>query len=633
MTLSMCLALVVPAYADTTTPKVSFETKKTIYEPGKDITVTINIDSDTAFDALYIWLHYDHDALTLKEYKNTVSGDLVDYNTETDDITLAWNTAKSITKLCDVVFTVKDTVPGNANYEVTAKTDSSYSINGGGTVTFAASDIEGVTLTPDPANLPSIDFDFEDATVEYDGNTHTLSATYNSNTPSSPDPEYSYKYNKKNFEGASDAGTYVITATAKRESYKDTSKNATLKIEKKGVTVTDINLNSKRGEISGVIEADQDNVALDFSKAHFTFGGALGAGDAALNVEGLALKGTKAGNYYIAETSNVVVEADDVRYARVKAPKNGDVKVNEESISEMTDVYVLVDGVGGLSLEAEADTNYTFGGWYVDGNKVSSKAEYTLTYDDLKNAGTSVAEVEGKFVKKTSNKDNNGGGNSSGNSYYDYVVGGSNQIAGGSTIGSNQGTTTTSKTDFKDLVGDYAWAADAVNALAAAGIINGRTENTFDPASYVTRAEFAKMICVAMAIPEAANTTIPTFTDVTEDDWYFGWVEAAAAKGIVNGVTETTFAPNDLVTREQMASMLYRAIVSMNYAQLLPGGTAVSFADYDAISDYAKTAVVELSKSGVINGVTDTMFAPQAPATRAQAAVMIYQYFSAINAI
>ena len=127
--------------------------------------------------------------------------------------------------------------------------------------------------------------------------------------------------------------------------------------------------------------------------------------------------------------------------------------------------------------------------------------------------------------------------------------------------------------------------------------------------------------------------TIPSFADVTEDDWYFGWVEAAAAKGIVNGVTDTTFAPNDNITREQMASMLYRAIVSMGYAEMLPGGIPVSFADYAAIADYAKAAVAELAGAGVINGVTDTTFAPKATATRAQAAAILYQYFSAIGAV
>lgn len=632
MALSMCLALVVPAYADTTTPGLSFTAKKAIYEPGKDITVTVSVDYDGTIKTLFIPLEYDKDALELKEFTNKVAGTAMDeYSVEDGTIILTFATAQTITKVCDIIFTVKSDVRGNENYVITCddseETGATYELTSG-PIAFGEGSVSGLTITPDPANLPEIDFTFNNVEYDYDGEVKTISA-YAPNPSESP--EFSYKDAKgRTFEGATDAGEYRITATAVYEGYKNTSKTAVLTINEKAVTVKDVDLENETATIDGVLTADADNVQADFTNAKFEVESSDADG-VTLSVTGIGLKGTKAKNYKVTEIEDVVVDADEVRYAKVKAGTNGTVEVAGEEIDETTDEIAIIDGYG-LALKAEANTNYKFSGWYVDGKSVSSKAEYVLTFDDLEDAGNSTAEVEAKFTKKQSTK-KDPGGNSTGN-YYDSIVNaGGGQIAGGSTTGSTQGTTTTSKVDFKDLVGDYAWAAEPVNALAAAGILNGRSDDSFDPASYVTRAEFAKMICVAMAIPEAANTTLPTFTDVTEDDWFFGWVEAAAAKGIVNGVTENTFAPNDLVTREQMASMLYRAIVSMNYAQMLPSGTATSFADYASIADYAKAAVVELNKAGVINGVTDTMFAPKAPATRAQAAAMIYQYFAAIKAI
>lgn len=633
MALSMCLALVVPAHADTTTPGISFTAKKTIYEPGRDIKVSINLDCEQPLVALGIGLSYDQDALELKEFSDKIQKisdfDIISYDTADSIIMVAFDGhAEQISKVCDVTFTVKEDVPGNANYNITASADSSYTVEGGSQTLFAADDITGLTITPDPANLPEYEFEFVDAEYDYDGEVKTISA-YVPNP--SEIPEFSYKDAKgRTFEGATDAGEYRITATAVYDGYKNTSKTAVLTINQKAVTVKDVDLENETATIDGVIDADADNVQADFTNAKFEVESSDADG-VTLSVTGIGLKGTKAKNYKVTEIEDVVVDADEVRYVKVKAGTNGTVEVAGEEIDETTGEIAIIDGYG-LALKAEANTNYKFSGWYVDGKSVSSKAEYVLTFDDLEDAGNSTAEVEAKFTKKQSN-DKHPSGNNTGN-YYDSIVNaGGGQIAGGSTTGSTQGTTTASKVDFKDLVGDYAWAAEPVNALAAAGILNGRSDDSFDPASYVTRAEFAKMICVAMAIPEAANTALPTFTDVTEDDWFFGWVEAAAAKGIVNGVTENTFAPNDLVTREQMASMLYRAIVSMNYAQMLPSGTATSFADYASIADYAKAAVVELNKAGVINGVTDTMFAPKAPATRAQAAAMIYQYFAAIKAI
>lgn len=203
--------------------------------------------------------------------------------------------------------------------------------------------------------------------------------------------------------------------------------------------------------------------------------------------------------------------------------------------------------------------------------------------------------------------------------------------SGSSTIASSAANPVTggvigSSVSFQDL-SSVPWAVEAINALVSMGIINGRSNTIFDPNATVTRAEFTKMVCATFGIAPSTTTT-QTFTDVYTSDWYFGYVEAAAANGIVYGVSDTEFDPNAYITREQMAAMLYRAVNAVG--RVLRQGTAVTFADAYAVSDYANDAVSALSAAGVINGVGDDMFDPQGNATRAQAACIIYQYLQSL---
>jgi hypothetical protein len=223
-----------------------------------------------------------------------------------------------------------------------------------------------------------------------------------------------------------------------------------------------------------------------------------------------------------------------------------------------------------------------------------------------------------------------GGGSGSGNgssSNNGTTSGGhSSSTIASSATGSTSvnGGVVTTTVNFQDL-SSVPWAEDAIKSLASLGVINGRSETIFDPNATVTRAEFAKMVCNAFGITTNTNNT-QTFTDVTVSDWFYQSVEAAAAAGVINGISDTEFAPNELVTREQMAAMLYRAVAYKGIS--LKTGSPVSFTDASSISEYAVTAVNALSSAGVINGMDDGSFAPKESATRAQAACIIYQYFA-----
>lgn len=190
-----------------------------------------------------------------------------------------------------------------------------------------------------------------------------------------------------------------------------------------------------------------------------------------------------------------------------------------------------------------------------------------------------------------------------------------------------EATPTPKPAKFEDL-GDVAWAAAQINALANLGILNGKSENEFAPNESVTRAEFTKMICAALKITPDKNLE-QKFEDVPDTHWAFGYVTQAAKDGIVNGVSDNEFAPGKTITRQEMAAILYRAVNAKK--KPMPQGTAKEFADKDEIAEYAKTAVEKLSAASIINGVSETEFAPKETATRAQAAVIIYQYFMTVG--
>ncbi|MGN0183042.1 MAG: S-layer homology domain-containing protein [Candidatus Ornithomonoglobus sp.] len=168
------------------------------------------------------------------------------------------------------------------------------------------------------------------------------------------------------------------------------------------------------------------------------------------------------------------------------------------------------------------------------------------------------------------------------------------------------------------------WAREAINGLAAAGIINGKSETEFAPNDTVTRAEFAKMLMGTFGL-NSASFTSSSFRDVSTDAWYFQAVETAYNLGIITGIDDGVFAPDALITRQDMAVMVSRA-AAVTGKDIPETVEAKSFADASSISSYAVNAVDQLVKGGIINGMSDTEFAPLSNATRAQAAKILYSF-------
>ncbi len=176
---------------------------------------------------------------------------------------------------------------------------------------------------------------------------------------------------------------------------------------------------------------------------------------------------------------------------------------------------------------------------------------------------------------------------------------------------------------FNDL-DNHAWAYEAIESLYNMGVINGKGNNKFAPDERITREQLAKMLCIAFNVETDENENI--FEDVEENAWYAPFVLTMQNKGYVNGMGNGIFGVGENVTRQDMAVMIYRTAHLENES-----GYELSFADSNEISQYAKAAVAELSKNNIINGYSDNTFKPFNSCTRAEAAVMIYRMLTYIE--
>ncbi len=171
---------------------------------------------------------------------------------------------------------------------------------------------------------------------------------------------------------------------------------------------------------------------------------------------------------------------------------------------------------------------------------------------------------------------------------------------------------------FNDMEG-YEWAQTAVLALEKKGIVAGKTEDTFAPADQVTRAEFLKLIVGAFRLPGKDGEN--PFADIGRNDWYYDYILNGYQNGIVSGLEADRFGPEEQVTREMAATMIYRAFQAID-ATLV--NEKNDFTDRADINDYAKEAVSRLCGHNILRGFEDQTFRPSAVCSRAEAAQMIY---------
>lgn len=188
------------------------------------------------------------------------------------------------------------------------------------------------------------------------------------------------------------------------------------------------------------------------------------------------------------------------------------------------------------------------------------------------------------------------------------------------------------ETGFSDMTAH--WARHEVEVLSARGIVDGMNSTQFAPKGTLTRAQFTKLLAAALQL-KPILPAVPTFRDVSANHWSYGWVEAAAAAGIVTG-DAGYFRGNDPLTREQMMVMLIRvvnkhtevssdsSVINDIEAELAP------FKDSDDISSWAKNAVATAIHMKLVQGNGQYLY-PEHSSTRAEAAIVVYKLLAELG--
>ena len=168
------------------------------------------------------------------------------------------------------------------------------------------------------------------------------------------------------------------------------------------------------------------------------------------------------------------------------------------------------------------------------------------------------------------------------------------------------------------------WFYDAVAYVYDKGMMEGTTDTTFAPTMNLTRSMIAQVLYNLEERPEAPGAA--GFPDVAADAWYADAVNWAAARGIVKGYDTGAFGPEDSVTREQLAAILYRYAQVKGYDTTRGGMAVREFSDSASISDWAQEAMAWAVNAQVLSGKGNGVLDPQGTATRAEVAQMLMNF-------
>ena len=324
-------------------------------------------------------------------------------------------------------------------------------------------------------------------------------------------------------------------------------------------------------------------------------------------------------------------------------------------------VYTVTEGTE-LTLPTPSRSGYTFEGWYDGSSRVSSpykvmkdvtltaewdyngsssssgSIRYTVSVEDTDNGSVEVSPTraskgstvtvtvkpdEGYELDKLTVTDKNGDSvklTDKGDGKYTFQMPASKVTV--------EAVFTAVEPEpeglpFTDVTsGD--WFYDAVAYVYDKGMMEGTTDTTFAPTMNLTRSMIAQVLYNLEERPEAPGAA--GFTDVAAGAWYADAVNWAAARGIVKGYDTGAFGPEDSVTREQLAAILYRYAQAKGY-DTTQGGMAVrEFSDSASISDWAQEAMAWAVNAQVLSGKGNGVLDPQGTATRAEVAQMLMNF-------
>lgn len=229
-------------------------------------------------------------------------------------------------------------------------------------------------------------------------------------------------------------------------------------------------------------------------------------------------------------------------------------------------------------------------------------------------------------------------------------------LAAATTITASTLSCATDHPYYKDVSsGD--WYYQAVEAVTDDGLMSGVGNHIFDPSGFVTRAQFVQTLYKKAAGRNSEHQVERKFVDVRSSAWYYDAVMWAAKNGIVAGYDNGNFLPDEYVTREQMATILYhfdQEIFQPYLEELIPKDDNLSeseenvpeddandfnepsvtdrekeldrFADKASVSPYAVEGLSWATRNSILNGVSEEVLAPKATATRAELAQILFSY-------
>ncbi len=192
-------------------------------------------------------------------------------------------------------------------------------------------------------------------------------------------------------------------------------------------------------------------------------------------------------------------------------------------------------------------------------------------------------------------------------------------------VGNGSAETKPDNTESKSFsdVPDTHWGKSAIIYLAERNVVNGFTDGTFRPDELVTREQFAKMLCETFKLPLSSDDSL--YSDVESGAWYEKYVSGISQSGLMKGTGDKKFGIGSTLIRQDLAVIAERIIkegfVDKTFEAI---ASQNAFSDMSSVSDYAKSAVLEMQKYGIVNGTGANLFTPFGGVTRAQAAQIIY---------
>ncbi len=176
---------------------------------------------------------------------------------------------------------------------------------------------------------------------------------------------------------------------------------------------------------------------------------------------------------------------------------------------------------------------------------------------------------------------------------------------------------------FRDISA-YGWAKDAIELMANKGIISGTSETTFEPGANITRADFGLLLVKSLGLSAQGESN---FDDVGKGAYYYDAISKLKMLGIVQGIGNNKFRPNETISRQDMMVMAARALrVAKKLSVVGTSAELIAFTDKSAVAAYAVEDVAAMLKEGLIQGNGD-LLNPAGFATRAEAAVMLYKMY------